>query len=250
MAWAALAGLAGSAALAGFSGYQSKKASKRASRAAHAAARQRAKYLTQAKEEIQGQYETNVGYLEPYIEYGDDAREKMATYFGLRGEDEQRDAFDAFQADPGFEAEQAHGIRTIENSNAAVGLRKSGGMLKELNDYGMNLLNRYYRQRIQDLGGFEQMGRGAVGDKITLGERKARDIGNIYGGIGEAYAGGTIGAANAKIQHAQNIGNLAGYLGGQFTSAARNGVFNGLGGNGGTTARPPATGWTPTVTYG
>jgi hypothetical protein len=177
--------------------------------------------------------------------------------------------------DPGYHARFNLGKEAMEASAAAKGTLLTGGFQKDLNqfaqDYASNeydkiygrsrneYLDAYniYRGNANDqynrLFNFSQLGLNATNQLGGAGSSYANNASNLYTGIGNAQAAGTVGAANAQGNALGALGQTAATLGaywgtggpsGSQTSAVpgmtppynpRAGGFNAYGGSDGTT---------------
>lgn len=199
-------------------------------KAAEKAARQQMEFqqrgidsLTQQREGFLTDRDKMMSEFRPSIDSGDAARSTMEGYLGLKGTDAQRDLFQNFQYDPGYQHQVDQGTRAIEGSRAASGLLRSGGTVRTLGEFGFDKSNEYYRQRMADLGAMETAGRGSLQTMAQVNQgylaplaSMSGSIAGMYAPMGTAAASGTIGAANATTGAIQGVANSAGYLAGSF----------------------------------
>lgn len=202
------------------------------------AARRAARAQERASERAIGTQREFLDLLRPGIEIGDEARETLAGALGLRGESAQRDFFTNFEDDPGFQRAVDFGTENILGQRAALGGLRSGGTLRAVQEFGQTAQLGAFQNRLGNLF------RLAGGGQAALGQAGGA-FGNISGlqqGIGQAQAGGIIGAQNALTGGVQNTLNLASFAaGGGFGGG---GLFGGQGAFGGRAANPLARGGT------
>lgn len=199
------------------------------------------------RSQILGDRDTALGWYKPAMSAGDDARGLMGGYLGLQGADKQQELFNNFQFDPGYGFMMDQGRKAIEGSRAASGLLKSGGTVRSLGDFGVNLSNQFFNQRMGYLNNLSGAGLTAANSAggVNNGYLSAltgisTGISNIYGNMGTAAATGTINGANAISSGIQGVGNTTGYLlGSQQGQNAFNQQMNQY--------FPTTTGWTPSV---
>ena len=229
---AGAAGL-GSALLGKKSSDKAAKAAAEAAAAQAAARRKAAGYL----QDMYGQTRDDFGDI---IDTGDWARGQIRGYLGHDGDDRRRELMEGLQDNPGFAALQDYGTDRILDSAGAIGLRNSGGTLKALYDYGHRHLNDFYNQEMGYLGGLNAMGAGATSQLGGIGQGYGNAIARLHGAVGDAQAGGIIGAQNQRTAGMQGIGTALGYLGGRLGQQSfGGGSFGGFGFlGGGGSSRP------------
>lgn len=158
----------------------------------------------------------SIGYLQPWEQSGRQSQELLNDALGINGPDRQRAFYANFQNDPGFEAMQKTGIGTVEQSRAVGGGLKSGATMKALNDYGMKLQQSVFQDRLTRLGDVGKMGATTATNMATVNEGAHKDLAGYEVGMGQAAAGGVIGASNAQQMGTQNELSLLGYGMGQM----------------------------------
>ena len=139
--------------------------------------------LTRARQEMAGGRDAALDFLGADIDAGDAARENVLTALGLRGLDAQRDFFNAFQNDAGFQATLGAGLDAIDQSAAARGSIFSGGTQKDLFSFGQRQQASQFQDRLDRLTGLAAQGSTAranaadvsTGAGNTLADLRARD---------------------------------------------------------------------------
>jgi hypothetical protein len=113
------------------------------------------------------------------------------------------------ETSPGYQFRLGEGLKALERSAAARGTLLTGGTLKGLARYGQDYASNEYANRVQQLMGLSQMGMGAAGGAGSAASAYGREGGDLYTQMGNAQAGGTVGAANAWQQPITGATNLA-----------------------------------------
>lgn len=168
----------------------------------------------------QQQFEETKELLSPYTNAGEDALDYYKTSIGLNGYDAQRDWFQNFQTDPGWEASQNHAVRGLENTNAIRGRGYGGNVIAGLGDYLQKNMLDAYRTRQSQIGGLVDTGRGAAQSLAGYGQQSAQAQGGFLANAGYYQGAGLANAGNAITQGLQNSEQTAAYM-----------LGGGLGGN-------------------
>lgn len=169
------------------------------------------------------QLEKSEKLYRPYTDVGSQALDTYKTSVGLNGLDKQREFFNNFQTDPGFQAATDYATRGIENSNALRGRGYGGNVIAGLGDYlQKNMLNAYQTRQSQ-IGGLVDTGLNATNAISNLGAQSAnaqgQNIANAgyYRGAGLANAGNAFNMGYGNQQQAGAYGQ--GASGGGLSSA-------------------------------
>lgn len=167
-----------------------------------------------ARNELGQHYTEAQGYISPYLQGGAQANALLGNFLGTNGADAQRQAFESFQSDPGWQASQQAGIGALDRSAAARGGIYSGAHMKGLYDYGQKNMLDAYNQRINALSGFAGQGLQAGTAAAGLAANQGNSLGNLEFGLGQQHASNRINMGNALAQ-TRNIGmnNLMGVAG-------------------------------------
>ena len=151
--------------------------------------------LSRARQEVAGGRDAALGFLSADIDAGDAARENVLAALGLSGLDAQRDFFNNFQNDPGFQATLGAGLDAIDQSAAARGSIFSGGTQKDLFSFGQTQQASQFQDRLDRLTGLSTIGSNArtnaanisTGAGNTLADLHTRDA-DIDLGTGQGLA--------------------------------------------------------------
>jgi hypothetical protein len=185
------AALLGSAAIgAGASILGSNKAAKASKQAA----------ALQAK-----QFQETKDLLSPYTGTGQNALETYGNAIGLNGTDKQKDFYDNFQYDPGFETSLNNALSETMKRYSITG-NTGGNLANALLKTGQNAIYGQYQNRLSQLGGLVDTGRSAATSLAGAGQQSAATQGNLLSQAGLYQGQGIQGAGNAI---SGGLGNLA-----------------------------------------
>jgi len=160
--------------------------------------------------EQQRQFNRIQEILSPYVVGGSNAFFKQQDLIGLGGQAAQQKAIDALQNSPLMQSQIAQGENAMRQNAAATGGLRGGNMQSALMQFRPQLLNQMVNERFNQLGTISQQGLGAATQTGSFGQMAQNNIGQQYGNIGAAQAGGILGNANANIGYANAIGGALG----------------------------------------
>lgn len=210
--------------IAGILGSKKKKKAAQQAAAAQTAALQQGIDATNAQNALTQQQ------LEPYLTAGTQALGQQSNLLGLNGAGVQQGSIDALKASPLYQSLFGNGEDAILANGSATGGLRGGNIQRSLFELGRDTLAQTIEAQLSRLGGLAGQGLGAAGTGGALGADAARQLATLFGGQGQAKAGGIIGAANADLEKYGHIANLAG----QVAAAALG--MPGMGGAGGAAA--------------
>lgn len=153
-------------------------------------------------------FQQNRTDMAPWREAGQNALTRIRAGLEPNGELYRDFTMSDFQADPGYGFRLSEGIKSLDRSASARGLRESGGALKAVTRYGQdyasgeytNALNRFRQQqgdRFNRLSSVAGLGQAATQQIGNQGAQVAANAGNYAIGAGNARASGYMGGANA-----------------------------------------------------
>lgn len=163
--------------------------------------------------------------LTPYMEAGTDALDTYRNSIGLNGADAQKQYYDNFQTDPGWQASQDYATRGLENSNAIQGRGYGGNVIAGLGDYLQKNMLDAYKTRQSQIGGLTDMGLNATTSLGNLGQGNAATQGQFLANAGYYQGAGTANAGNAINKGLSNYGQQQAY---QSGSGGGNNLFGSL----------------------
>lgn len=162
-----------------------------------------AKYNAAAIGAINQNNDKAIGYLQPYMDQGGEGFKALSDLYGLNGAEAQQTASGMYQKSPGYDFRMAQGIKAIDNSASAKGMRNSGATLKALTQYGQGVADQDYQKWVEGLKGIGGAGLSSAGKAGDVLSGSNNAIGSLYSKIGEAKASQGIAQGNL-------LGNLFG----------------------------------------
>jgi hypothetical protein len=177
---------------------------------------------------LQNQYGNAQNYLQPMTEYGKTGVDAYMAGMGLGPQGAE--GMNNFQNTPGYQFARDQGLDAVNRTAAARGGLAGGNNTVDLMKYAtgfadqtygnyMSRLNPLMQMYQQGVGGqanaamgLGQQGAGVYGNMARSYQDEAAGRGRALAGIGEANAGGIMGAANAQAGVINQGLNLAGSL--------------------------------------
>lgn len=141
--------------------------------------------------------------LAPFREAGVGALREQQALLGLGGRGAQEEAFGRFTDSPGQAFLRQRGEQALLRNQAAIGGLGGGRVREALQQQGIGVAQQDLQNQLARLSSLSEAGRGAT----TAGIGQAAQIGQQLGQIGQAQAGGILGAQQAR---AQTAGQFAG----------------------------------------
>lgn len=112
----------------------------------------------------------------------------------------------AFYNSPDYGFALQQGEQAVDRSAAARGTIQSGGLLKELTNFGQGLASQQFGNYFNRLLSLSQIGANAASGNATNMLNSSNSLASTLGNIGQARAAGTVGGANALTGALGNIG--------------------------------------------
>ena len=170
-------------------------------------------------EEQRRQFDALQELLKPYVQAGTPALQGQQNLIGLGAPGAQQTAIQQIAQGPQFGAMLQQGENAmLQNASATGGLR-GGNLQGALAQFRPQLLSQLIDQQYQRLGGLSTMGQNAAAMQGTAGQNMANQVTGLYGDIGAAQAGGSLGRANAIGGVLNSIPQMAGMFAGFGGSA-------------------------------
>lgn len=178
-------------------------------------------------------YEETKGASSPYREAGKSALSAYGFNLGLN---ERPEGYEGIKASEGFNAQLGMGRDAIEAGAVGRGGLYSGSTMSALERYRSKLASTEVNTQLDRLAGLSSQGLNATNLQAGAGATNVQFGSNALSNIGNAQAGGTIGAANAFTDTLNTGLGLYGFFGQQDNQrATRNpmdlmgigGAFNG-----------------------
>lgn len=192
--------------------------------AAGDAAAQQERFIREGIGALDQSYKNQLSLLQPYLQTGDKA---LSTYSSLLGLDGAPVDYSAFENLPEYQFALQQGQLGIDRAAAAGGNLFAGGRLKEAAAFNSGLASQNFNSYANRLSALANLGPQTAGMlsgyQGNLGQNKA----NMLASIGDARAGGYLGAANSYSNAASNLLNFAGgFFGGGGSAQGLNAQVN------------------------
>lgn len=168
------------------------------------AASMQADAAQRAQDQQAAQYAQSRADLQPWVQTGAQANNKLASLMGLDGSDPTQQ----LQNSPGYQFRYDQGMAGVQNSAAARGGLLSGGTLKAIQKYGQDFASNEYQNQFNRLNSMSGTGQssaaGQAAQSTAFGNASAANSlaqGNALAsgamGTGNAWANGIGGSVNA-----------------------------------------------------
>jgi hypothetical protein len=151
---------------------------------------------------------------QPFIQGGQNALNRYSDALGLNGPQAQQAYYDAFRANPGFQASVDYGLAQIQAANAARGMTLSGNTLAALQDYSQKALSGEYHTTLDDLFRASQLGAASANALTTAATASANNQGN-YTALAGQYDGTALSKLGSSLYSAGK--DLSSYYNGNKT---------------------------------
>lgn len=137
--------------------------------------------------------------LTPYNKTGQAATYSLAKLYGLPGADgtTSEPDYSGFENSPDYKFARDEGIKALDASASAKGSLLSGGMMKDLTEYGAGIASQNYGNYVNRLMDLARLGEAAGAQTGTAGANAATGVANTQLRAGEAQASGVVGAVNS-----------------------------------------------------
>lgn len=154
------------------------------------------------------QFEETKGLALPFVEPGAPAQQQQAALAGALGPEAQREAFAAFQEDPGTQFLREQGLRLIGTGAAATGGLGGGERLRELTRFSQGLALQDLTARFGRLGEVTGTGLGALDVIARAGGAAAGGQALGIQAAGAARGAGLVGQAAGAREGIQQTASL------------------------------------------
>lgn len=179
-------------------------------------------------DEQRRQFDALQKVLSPYVTAGTGALGAYQNLLGLGGAGSQQSAISALEASPEFAALQKQGENALLANASATGGLRGGNTQSALAQFRPALLSQLINEQYGRLGGLTSLGQNAAAGVGNAGIQTGQGISQLLQQMGSAQAGNALAAGKANSALYGNLGQLAGQIGGMYSS----GAFNGGGGGG------------------
>ena len=157
-------------------------------------------------------YGQTVQNLSPYLNAGNTALTSVLGLLGLGGQGQNataQSAFKGFTGTPFYQFPLQQGNLALNRQLASAGLTGSGAALKDAAAYNQGYASQGLGSYLQQLMGLSGQGENAAALQGSQGNQASSLLGQLFSGIGQSQAAGTVGSANAL---GSGLTNAAGIL--------------------------------------
>ena len=186
--------------------------------------------IQNAENTVQGTYNQNSPYYQPFIQNGT-AAANQATQMAQNGFTQTQ-----FQQSPGYAFNMQQGLQAINNAQSVRGGALSGGAQRAMSNYGQqNASNEFqnaysrYTNNINQLNSIGNQGLQATSGLASLGSNYAAQMGNLQTGMGNSQASETLGKAGSFASAWGPYGQQAQLNQGQNQTPSLSGMASNLG---------------------
>jgi hypothetical protein len=172
------------------------------------AANVQADMFTKGIDEERRQYDTTRSDLLPWLTAGQSALGGLQDILGLSGADKQQAAIAGIENSPQFASLNRQGEQAILQNASATGGLRGGNVQSSLYNNRADLLAQLIDQQYSRLGALSGAGAQTGANIGGFGQNAANAIAGLFGNIGQAKAGGILGAASGYTKAIQGVGNL------------------------------------------
>lgn len=144
----------------------------------------------------EGFFNTTQQNLQPFIQTGEAAGNKISSLEGL-GPGGPSNIQATLNTLPGYQFANTQGLKSTQNSATARGLGVSGAAQKGAAAYSTGLANEYYNNLLTGLQNTQTTGANAAAGLGTAATQTGSNIGSNLTGLGQAQAGAAIAQGNA-----------------------------------------------------
>lgn len=164
-------------------------------------------------------YQEGKNLLLPYMKGSQSALNLYGNAVGAFGPDKQAAFYNSFQNDPGFETALDDSLDETMKRYSILG-RTGGGLSNALLKTGQSARLGAYRDRLNQLMGLADFGRGTAGTIANMGQQSAAGQAANISQAGQYQGAGIVNAGNALIGGLNNYAtmgaNTAGQAAGQY----------------------------------
>ncbi len=150
------------------------------------------------------------------------AKDRQSAYSTPTGED----ISNYLQAQPGYQFRFDEGLRGVERGANARHGALGGRTLRELERYGQGFASNEYGTTLNRLQQMSNSGQNAAAQTAQFGQNTAQLVGQSLGNIGDAQAGGEMGAYSAMMNGINTLATLGAtaYGAGAFSGGGSGGI--------------------------
>lgn len=166
---------------------------------------------------LEKRYQEGRNLLLPYMKGSQSALNLYGNAIGAFGPDKQANFYRGFQHDPGFEEALDSSLDETMKRYSIMG-RTGGGMANALLKTGQGARLGAYKDRINQLMGLADFGRGTAGTIANLGQQSAAGQAANTAQAGQYQGAGIVNAGNALIGGLNNYATMGANTAGQASA--------------------------------
>jgi hypothetical protein len=163
------------------------------SSASRDAASMQADSAERAQAQQAAQYQQTRADLQPWVQSGSQANNKLSSLMGLDGSDPAAQ----LESTPGYQFRYDQGMAGVNNSAAAKGGLLSGGTLKAIQKYGQDFASNEYQNQWNRLNSMSNTGQASAAGQASASTAFGNASAANSQAQGNALASGAMGTGNA-----------------------------------------------------
>lgn len=175
--------------------------------------------LSTATGNINTGYNNAMSAIQPYMQGGQAAYNRMSDFMGLNGMPAQSTAMGNYQSSPYMSYLQSQGQRAVDRRANAGGGYYSGNALSEAARVNQGIASQDYNQHLANLSNMGQQGAQMGQFGANLGWQQGNTLAGLNYGNAQQLAGNAINRGNAEAQASGALWNNVMGLGSMAVSA-------------------------------
>lgn len=156
--------------------------------------------LATATGNINTGYNNAMSAIQPYMQGGQAAYNRMSDFMGLNGRPAQSTAMGNYQSSPYMSYLQSQGQRAVDRRANAGGGYYSGNALSEASRVNQGIASQDYNQHLANLSNMGQQGAQMGQFGANLGWQQGNTLAGLNYGNAQQLAGNAINRGNAEAQ--------------------------------------------------
>jgi len=158
----------------------------------------------QARTDLNSNYNTAIGFLNPWTEAGKGALTTLQGSLGLGGDGARDAAVAAYRTSPGYERRVAQASDEVARKASALGTLGSGNTMAAIADRAQGLADEDYGRWQSQISGLSDRGQQAAGMQAGLQSQLGNALGSLGQAQGQSEAGIHTGLANLGMNNLWN----------------------------------------------
>lgn len=158
----------------------------------------------QARDDLNSNYSTAIGYLDPWTNAGKGALTTLQGSYGLGGDEARDAAVAAFREAPGYQYSVDQATDALARKASATGALASGNTLQALQDRAQNMADQGYANWQAGVKGISDSGQAAATTQAGLQGQLGSSLATLGQNQGNAEAGVYTGLAGLGLNNLWN----------------------------------------------